>query len=115
MGKDMMGSLEKNLEQHFVALVKQGLELVDIARRSDSGLAGEQLADVAAWLTRSQSLLKSLVSDGGSFCEQIKEVVDQTNQKGGFYNLHSSYHEHLAVAAGCLKGAYEDYKANRLT
>jgi hypothetical protein len=112
----MKDFIEDNLISSFESLIKEGTELALIAEGSEYPLRGEELIQVSSWLSQTKSLLMLLFPGGDIFSQQLSYIIEQSSQRGAtFFTLHKTYYAHLNAAVGCLKGAYEAFKAGRLS
>lgn len=85
-------------------LVTQGTEIISLAQRSQSGIQGVQLAEVASWVTRLGELIRKIYGvESQQFTDYTKAVATQN-----FYIIHSNNHNQIAMVLGIAKSMARD-------
>lgn len=91
-------------------LVQSGLRINRSASTSSSGIGGDELAEVAMWVTRLGQLIRKLYGESSQHFASYSKALSTNN----FYNLHSNYYEHFTQLYGVAKAVQHDLKAGLL-
>jgi hypothetical protein len=85
-------------------LVEVGLRLHRHASTSDSGIEGDELAELAMWVTRLGQLIRKLYGEKSQHFASYHKALSTNN----FYNLHSNYYDHFTQMFGVAKAIQHD-------
>jgi F0F1-type ATP synthase membrane subunit b/b' len=88
---------EKN---EIADLVQQGVQILLLAQRSQSGLQGVELADVQSWVTRLGGIIRRIYGEKSQYFADYTKAVATNN----FYNINSNWNAHIAQLVGVAKG-----------
>ena len=105
-----MPKLDARITAEVDDLVQVGQRLHRSASSSSSGIGGDELAEVAMWVTRLGQLIRKLYGEKSQHFASYDKALSINN----FYNLHSNYYEHFTQVFGVAKAVQHDIKAGLL-
>lgn len=99
-----MPTLEATLLSEAKRLAAQGAEILRKVQGLESEIAGEDLADVASWVTRLGQLTKRLYGESSTHFATYSKALATDN----FYYLHSNWNSQIAILLGLAKSVAHD-------
>lgn len=105
-----MPSIDTRMVAEVDDLVQVGKRLHSIASSSSSSLGGEELAEVAMWVTRLGQLIRKLYGEESQHFSSYQKALSTD----GFYALHSNYYEHFTQVYGVAKAIQHDFEKGLL-
>lgn len=105
-----MQTLDARITTEINNLVSVGQRIHRSVAGASSSLGGEDLAEVAMWVTRLGQLIRKLYGEQSQYFEAFQRAVSVE----GFYNLHSNYYEHFTQAYGVAKAIQHDINSGLL-
>ena len=87
-------------------LVKVGQRLHRSASTASSGIGGDELAELAMWITRLGQLVRKLYGEDSQHFASYNMALSTRN----FYNIHANYYEHFTQVFGVAKAVQHDIK-----
>lgn len=99
-----MPKLDSRITTEINDLVEVGLRLHRSASMSDSGIGGDELAELAMWVTRLGQLIRKLYGEKSQHFASYNRALSTNN----FYNLHSGYYDHFTQVFGVAKAIQHD-------
>jgi uncharacterized protein (DUF2164 family) len=101
-----MQKLDARITAEVDDLVQVGQRLHRSAASSSSGVGGDELAELAMWVTRLGQLIQKLYGEKSQHFASYSRALATNN----FYNLHSNYYEHFTQVFGVAKAIQHDVK-----
>ena len=101
-----MNKLDARIKAEVNDLVDVGIRLHQSASTSPSGVGGDELAELAMWVTRLGQLVRNLYGEKSQHFASYSKALS-TNH---FYNLHSNHYEHFTQMFGVAKAVHHDLK-----
>jgi hypothetical protein len=90
-------------------LVDQGTQILMLAQGSPSPIAGVQLSEIASWVTRLGEVIRKIYGvESQQFTDYTKAVATQN-----FYNIHSNWHNQIAMVLGIAKSMARDLEQDK--
>lgn len=84
------------LKKEIESLVKLGAAIVQKASISDSGIEGNDLAEVSSWVTRLGQIIRKLYGENSQHFENYNRAISIE----GFYTIHSNWYGHISQVQG---------------
>jgi hypothetical protein len=104
----------KQAETKLLAEVKRieqaASDTLQSASISDELMNGEDLAEVAAWVTQLGQIVRSLYSERSEQYATFTRAIETLN----FYKLHSNWNSHIAILLGLAKVVVHDLEQGLL-
>lgn len=101
-----MPKLDTRIAAEVDDLVQVGQRLHRNASTSSSGLGGDELAELAMWVTRLGQLVVELYGEKSQHFAAYHRALATIN----FYNLHSNNYEHFTQVLGIAKAVQHDIR-----
>ena len=101
----MASVAEDKLAIEIKGLVEKGTALLRQAPGFDSQIEGEELAEVAAWVTRLGQLIRRVYGEKSQQFQSYSKAVATPN----FYVIHSNYYGHISQLVGVAKSIEHDF------
>jgi hypothetical protein len=101
-----MPHLDTRITAEVDDLVQVGQRLHRNASNSSSGIGGDELAELAMWVTRLGQLVRKLYGENSQHFASYNKALSTNN----FYNIHSNYYEHFTQVYGVAKAVQHDIK-----
>lgn len=105
-----MKKIEERIEAEVTSLVQTGQEMLRKAQTLSSAMAGDELADVASWVTRLGQIIRRLYGEKSQHFETYTTAIATKS----FYNLHSNWNAHLSQVVGVAKAIEHDLASGLL-
>ena len=105
-----MRKIDARITTEVDDLVQVGQRLHRSAETSSSGVAGDELAELAMWVTRLGQLIRKLYGEKSQHFASYNRALAINN----FYTLHSNYYEHFTQVFGVAKAIQHDVKQGLL-
>jgi hypothetical protein len=99
-----MSKLDARISTEIDDLVATGQKLNELITHSDSGMKGEQLAQISMWVTRLGQLVRRLYGEQSQHSVSYKSAHESPN----FYNLHSNHYHHFTQMLGIAQAVKHD-------
>lgn len=106
-----MQTLDARITKEITDLVSVGQRIHRSVASASRALGGDDLAEVAMWITRLGQLIRKLYGEHSQYFEAYERAVSVE----GFYNLHSNHYEHFTQAYGVAKAIQHDISSGLLT
>lgn len=101
-----MQKLDARITAEVDDLIQVGQRLHRNASTSSDGIAGDELAELAMWVTRLGQLIQKLYGEKSQHFASYSRAL----ATDGFYNIHSNYYEHFTQVFGVAKAIQHDVK-----
>lgn len=101
-----MPKLDTRITTEVDDLVKVGERLHQSVYLSSSSIRGDELAELAMWVTRLGQLIRKLYGETSQHFVSYSNALSTNN----FYNLHSNYYAHFTQVFGVAKAVQHDIK-----
>ncbi|ARU03533.1 hypothetical protein CCO03_01500 [Comamonas serinivorans] len=101
-----MQKLDTRITNEVKDLVQVGQQLNRSVSTSSRGIGGDELAELAMWVTRLGQLIQKLYGEKSQHFASYSRALDNNN----FYNLHSNHYEHFTQLFGVAKAIQHDIK-----
>lgn len=101
-----MPKLDTRITTEVDDLVKVGQRLHQSAYLSSSSIRGDELAELAMWVTRLGQLIRKLYGETSQHFVSYSNALSTNN----FYNLHSNYYAHFTQVFGVAKAVQHEIK-----
>lgn len=105
-----MQKLDARITNEVDDLVEAGQRLNRSASTAKSRIGGDELAEVAMWVTRLGQLIRKLYGENSQHFVSYNKALSVNN----FYNLHSNYYDHFTQLFGVAKAIQHEIKAGLL-
>lgn len=105
-----MKKIEDRIKDEVSSLVQTGQGMLRKAQSLSSSMAGDDLAEVASWVTRLGQTIRRLYGENSQHFKTYASAIATTN----FYNLHSNWNAHLSQVVGVAKAIEHDLAAGLL-
>ncbi|MHA1538003.1 MAG: hypothetical protein ACTSUD_10655, partial [Alphaproteobacteria bacterium] len=99
-----MLNLDSRITSEIDSLAEDGKRLHQIASTSPRHIGGDELAEIATWVTRLGQLVRNLYGERSQHFESYARAFATPN----FYNLHSNYYEHFSQMLGVANAIKHD-------
>ena len=99
-----MAELDSRIITEIDSLVEAGTRLHQRASTSSNRIGGDELAEVAAWVTRLGQLIRNLYGEDSQHFDSYSRALSTNN----FYILHSDYYEHFTQMLGVANAIKHD-------
>lgn len=99
-----MRKLDSRITSEIDSLVEVGTRLNSRASVSSNGIEGEELVEVATWVTRLGQLIRNLYGEKSQHFDSYSRALETVN----FYSLHSNYYGHFTQMVGVAKAIKHD-------
>ncbi len=99
-----MLKLDSRITSEIESLVEAGTRLHRSASNSSRGIGGDELAEVAAWVTRLGQLVRNLYGEKSQHFDSYSRALATAN----FYVLHGDYYEHFTQMLGVANAIKHD-------
>lgn len=106
-----MAKLDDQIKKEVESLVQKGQAFLRRAQGLSRGIEGDELAEVASWVTRLGQIIRRLYGENSQHFKTYSTALATTN----FYNLHSNWNAHLAQVVGVAKAIEHDLSSGLLT
>ena len=105
-----MQKIDARITTEVDDLVEVGQRLNRSASTSSRGVAGDELAEVAMWVSRLGHLIQKLYGEKSQHFASYNRALATLS----FYNLHSNCYEHFTQVVGVAKAIQHDIKRGLL-
>jgi hypothetical protein len=105
-----MPNIDKRITAELDDLVEVGSRLHRSAANSSSRIGGDELAEIAAWVTRLGHLVRKLYGENSQHFDSYSRALATQN----FYVLHSNYYEHFTQMLGVALAIKHDISSGLL-
>lgn len=99
-----MGKLDDRIKMEVETLVQNGQDILRRAQGLSKEMEGDELADVASWVTRLGQMIRRLYGESSQHFKTYSTALATNN----FYNLHSNWNGHLSQVVGVAKAIEHD-------
>lgn len=99
-----MSKLDARIEKEVQSLVEAGTRFLSKAQSLSDSMAGDDLAELASWVTRLGQLIRRLYGENSQHFECYSSALATDN----FYFLHSNWNAHLSQMVGVAKTIKHD-------
>ena len=106
-----MNKLDDRIKTEVETLVQKGQAMLRKAQGLSRAMEGDELADVASWVTRLGQIIRRLYGENSQHFETYSTALATTN----FYNLHSNWNAQLSQVVGVAKAIEHDLASGLLT
>lgn len=101
---DQLNNDRSKFSSEIKKLVNQGTSILMMAQSSPDIIKGVQLSEIASWVTRVGEMIRKIYGvESQQFTDYTKAVATQN-----FYNIHSNYHNQIAMVLGIAKSMARD-------
>lgn len=101
-----MQKIDERITKEIEDLVTVGQRLHQVAATSSSAVGGDQLAELAMWVTRLGQLIQKLYGEKSQHLASYNRALATSS----FYTLHSNYYEHFTQVFGIAKAIQHDIR-----
>jgi len=105
-----MTSPEEKLKTETKSLIEEGLKIISLAEFAETRLAGEDLADVCAWVTRLGQLVRTVYGEKSQQFDSYNEALKTPN----FYNIQCNHNAQISRLVGVAKSIQHDIEQDLL-
>jgi hypothetical protein len=105
-----MTSPEEKLKTETKSLIEEGLRILSLAEFAETGLAGKDLADVSAWVTRLGQLVRTVYGEKSQQFDSYNEALKTPN----FYYIHCNNNAQISRLVGVAKSTQHDIEQDLL-
>lgn len=106
-----MNKLDDRIKTEVETLVQKGQAMLRKAQGLSRAMEGDELADVASWVTRLGQIIRRLYGENSQHFETYSTALATNN----FYNLHSNWNAQLSQVVGVAKAIEHDLASGLLT
>ena len=99
-----MLKLDSRITSEIDSLVEAGTRLHRSASTSPSGIGGDELAEIATWVTRLGQLVRNLYGEKSQHFDSYSRALETSK----FYILHSNHYEHFTQMLGVANAIKHD-------
>jgi uncharacterized protein (DUF2164 family) len=101
-----MSQLDARITAEIDDLVQVGQRIHRNASAASDGIEGDELAELAMWVTRLGQLVRKLYGEKSQHFASYSQALATNN----FYNIHSNYYGHFTQVFGVAKAVQHDVK-----
>jgi len=105
-----MTSPEEKLKTETKSLIEEGLRILSLAEFAETGLAGKDLADVSAWVTRLGQLVRTVYGEKSQQFDSYNEALKTPN----FYYIYCSNNAQISRLVGVAKSIQHNIEQDLL-
>jgi hypothetical protein len=105
-----MSKLDDRIKSEVESLVQKGQTILRKVLNLSRGMEGDELADVASWVTRLGQIIRRLYGENSQHFKTYEKALATSN----FYNLHSNWNSHLSQVVGVAKAIEHDLASGLL-
>ena len=105
-----MEKMESVVNGEVEDLIKTGKKILRRAQSLGSSIDGEELADVASWVTRLGQLIRRLYGEKSQHFRSYSDALATNN----FYSIHSNWNSHISQCLGVAFSIKHDLEAGLL-
>lgn len=102
--------MKEKIGREIDDLIKIGERILANALSSQKGLAGNELVEVTAWVTRLGQIIRKLYGTESQQFANYSQALDTPN----FYSIHISYNAHISQMFGIANTIKHDYEKGLL-
>lgn len=99
-----MLKLNSRITSEIDSLVETGVRLNQLVSTSSRRIGGDELAEIATWVTRLGQLVRNLYGEKSQHFDSYSRALATPN----FYNLHGDYYEHFTQMQGVANAIKHD-------
>lgn len=105
-----MQAVDSRISKEVDDLVSAGQRIYRVVSSASRSVGGDDLAEVAMWVTRLGHLIRKLYGEHSQYFEAYERALAAPN----FYNLHNNYYEHFTQVYGVVKAIQHDISTGLL-
>ncbi len=105
-----MMHIDNVIKKEIDSLVDLGEEITQQASSSHDGLEGNNLANVASWITRLGELIRKLYGKNSQYFDNYNAAISID----GFYDIRRNWHKHISPVQGFAKAVKHDIETGLL-
>ena len=105
-----MQEVDSRISKEVYDLVSAGQRIYRVVSSASRSVGGEDLDEVAMWVTRLGHLIRKLYGEHSQYFEAYERALAAPN----FYNLHNNYYEHFTQVYGVVKAIQHDISTGLL-